>query len=424
LRMRFGLRGTAPSIACLNGDCSTSIDCNADCSTFSTQTGYNNAGASTHGYEDDPLPPPPPPTPNWIDGPIPESVIRESEELSVNLQLGLQVLHHHFQQTGMYSWAEWVRSDGNCGADSLTLLSLSRSLPSLTESLWLENRATWSLMFRLQLFSWLAKNELTIANDFMVTFQTLCTDERMDGETWSDYCDRMKQDTFGEAEWLTDTSLQAAAHLLEVDICVTTSHSANLFESKYKPPRKPSSSRHCFNLANTNNNHYWPISHTASPFQGAAVPAHPTSPTPAPTPSPTFDAINGGLGAASSETGFGVAYSGTTGFGASSSLGGASPSSVGGFGIGATAGPLTGRASTTSSTLTFGESIASFMTSASRWSAPAFGACDNTFGLLGASVSSPIPAPGPMPEAVATVDFHSLISARGFRHWARSGDRR
>jgi len=181
----------------------------------------------------------------------------------------------------MYSWAEWVRSDGNCGPDSLTLLLSLSLLP--TPALWLQNRATWSFLFRLRLFTWLAKNELTVANQFGVTFQLLCKDERMETETWAEYCDRMKNDTFGEAEWFTDTSLQAAAHMLEIDICVTTANGGTVFESKYQALH-PSSTRPCFFLANSNNNHYWPFGLSAAPFQAPAVPA----PCPAPTTPPTL----------------------------------------------------------------------------------------------------------------------------------------
>jgi len=89
----------------------------------------------------------------------------------------------------------------------------------------------------------------------------------METETWVEYCDRMKNDKFGEAEWFTNASLQAAAHLLERDICVTTANGGTVFESKYQTLH-PSSTRPCFFLANSNNNHYWPYGLSADPFQG------------------------------------------------------------------------------------------------------------------------------------------------------------
>ena len=227
-----------------------------------------STGGSASTNHDMPLPPPlPPPFAHviWVDEPIAEHVLKESKELNLQKALAKQTLQHHFEQKDMYSWAEWVRSDGNCGPDSLTLLLSLSLLP--TPALWLQNRATWSFLFRLRLFTWLAKNELTVANQFGVTFQLLCKDERMETETWAEYCDRMKNDTFGEAEWFTDTSLQAAAHMLEIDICVTTANGGTVFESKYQALH-PSSTRPCFFLANSNNNHYWPYGLSAAPFQG------------------------------------------------------------------------------------------------------------------------------------------------------------
>ena len=155
----------------------------------------------------------------------------------------------------MYSWAEWVRSDGNCGPDSLTLLLSLSLLP--TPALWLQNRATWSF---LRLFTWLAKNELTVANQFGVTFQLFCKDECMETETWAVLRSHLVKPN-------TDTSLQAAAHMLEIDICVTTANGGTVFESKYQALH-PSSTRPCFFLANSNNNHYWPFGLSAAPFQG------------------------------------------------------------------------------------------------------------------------------------------------------------
>ena len=128
--------------------------------------------------------PPPPPSAHviWVDEPIPQHVLKESKELSLQQALAKQTLQHHFEQKDMSSWIDWVCSDGNCGPDSLTLLSQSL-LPTLTPALWLQDRATLSFMFRFRLFTWLAKNELTVANQFGVTFQLFCKDECMETET-------------------------------------------------------------------------------------------------------------------------------------------------------------------------------------------------------------------------------------------------
>ena len=102
--------------------------------------------------------------------------------------------------------------------------------------------------------------QLTVANQFGVTFQLFCKDECMETETWAVLRSHLVKPN-------TDTSLQAAAHMLEIDICVTTANGGTVFESKYQALH-PSSTRPCFFLANSNNNHYWPFGLSAAPFQG------------------------------------------------------------------------------------------------------------------------------------------------------------
>ena len=81
--------------------------------------------AALQGTNHDMPPPPPPPPPPplahviWVDEPIPENVLKESKELNLQQALAKQTLQHSTtsNKKDMYSWAEWVRSDGNCGPD-------------------------------------------------------------------------------------------------------------------------------------------------------------------------------------------------------------------------------------------------------------------------------------------------------------------